>query len=119
MRSLKRWTKQVCDYHYSDDVILLWIPDHHRHDLFVGCDMLMKNRVHDPNCKPGALWHIFHPGDTPKIRDLLKKVALENGKRLDPHDDPIHDQSTYLDGELRMRLYKEYGVHGKCINQYH
>ena len=87
--------------------------------LFLGCDVLMKNRVHDPNCKPGALWHIFHPGDTPKIRDLLKKVALENGKRLDPHDDPIHDQSTYLDGELRMRLYKEYGVHGKCVNSHH
>ena len=86
---------------------------------FLGCDVLMKNRVHDPNCKPGALWHIFHPGDTPKIRDLLKKVALENGKRLDPHDDPIHDQSTYLDGELRMRLYKEYGVHGKCVNSHH
>ena len=83
--------------------------------LFLGCDMLMKKRVHDPKCKPGALWHIFHPGDTPKIRDLLKKVALEKGKRLDPHDDPIHDQSTYLDGELRMRLYEEYGVHGKYI----
>ena len=79
-----------------------------------GCDVLMKQRVHDPDCKPGALWHIFHPGDTPKIRDLLKKVALEKGKRLDPHDDPIHDQATYLDGKLRLRLYQEYGVQGKC-----
>lgn len=82
-----------------------------------GCDMLMKKRVHDPHCKPGALWHIFHAGDTNKIRDLLKKVALEKGKRLDPHDDPIHDQSTYLDGELRMRLYEEYGVQGYAIIQ--
>jgi hypothetical protein len=40
------------------------------------------------------------------------QVALEKGKRLDPHDDPIHDQSSYLDGTLRMRLYKEYGVRG-------
>ena len=91
---------------------LKFIMAHHGH-YFSGCDMLMKKRVHDPKCKPGALWHIFHPGDTPKIRDLLKKIALEKGKRLDPHDDPIHDQSTYLDGELRMRLYKEYGVQGK------
>ncbi len=74
--------------------------------------MLTKQRVHSPSCKPGALWHIFHPGDTVKIRDLLKRVAVEKKKRLDPHDDPIHDQSTYLDGPLRMRLYKEYGVQG-------
>jgi lysine-specific demethylase 3 len=78
--------------------------------------MLMKRRVHSPGCKPGALWHIFHAADTPKIRDLLKKVALEKGKRLDPHDDPIHDQSSYLDGELRMRLYREYGVNGEWHN---
>ena len=39
-------------------------------------------------------------------------MALEKGKRLDPHDDPIHDQSAYLNGPLRLRLYKEYGVRG-------
>jgi lysine-specific demethylase 3 len=81
-----------------------------------GCDVLMKARARkaaEDGRLPGALWHIFHPKDTGKIRDLLKKVALEKGKRLDPHDDPIHDQSTYLDGELRMRLYEEYGVHGR------
>jgi [histone H3]-dimethyl-L-lysine9 demethylase len=44
-------------------------------------------------------------------------VAIEKGKRLDPHDDPIHDQSTYLDAQLRNRLYKEYGVQGYAIIQ--
>ena len=33
------------------------------------------------------------------------------------HDDPIHDQSTYLDGDLRARLYREYGVAGYAIVQ--
>jgi len=64
---------------------------------------------------PGALWHIFHPTDTIKIRDFLNKVALEKGMRLDPHDDPIHDQSTYLDAKLRRRLYQEYGVKGTFL----
>ena len=77
-----------------------------------GCDIITKRRVRDRNILPGALWHIFHPDDTIKIRDFLKMIALEKGGRLDPHDDPIHDQSTYLDVHLRKRLYKEYGVQG-------
>ena len=79
----------------------------------LGCDIAMKQRVRSRNELPGALWHIFHPQDKFKIRDFLKKVAIEKGKRLDPHDDPIHDQSTYLDQGLRQRLYVEYGVQGK------
>ena len=84
--------------------------------VFLGCDGMMKDRCRRAAADgrlPGALWHIFHPSDTPKIRDLLNKIALENRKRLDPHDDPIHDQSTYLDEHLRQRLYTEYGVQGK------
>ena len=77
-----------------------------------GCDIIMKRRIRSKNTLPGALWHVFHPTDTVKIRDFLNKVALEKGKRLDPHDDPIHDQSTYLDERLRRRLYQEYGVRG-------
>lgn len=34
------------------------------------------------------------------------------------HTDPIHDQSWYLDGYLRQRLYDEYGVEGYCIVQF-
>ena len=33
------------------------------------------------------------------------KVAVENGSKLDPHDDPIHDQSTYLDSRNKHQLY--------------
>ena len=42
----------------------------------------------------------------------MSQVALERGERLEPHHDPIHDQSWYLDGELRKRLYKYYEVAG-------
>ena len=47
----------------------------------------------------------------------MSQVALERGERLEPHHDPIHDQSWYLDGELRKRLYKDYGVAGYAILQ--
>ncbi len=66
---------------------------------------------------PGALWHIYHPRDTPTIRTFLKRVAIEKGRRLDPHDDPIHDQSTYLDRPLRERLCRDHGVAGYAIVQ--
>ena len=77
----------------------------------------MKRRIRQRNTLPGALWHIFHNEDKNKIRDFLNKVALEKGMRLDPHDDPIHDQSTYLDAKLRRRLYQEYGVRGKLMSK--
>lgn len=82
-----------------------------------GCDSLMRKRVREKNVKPGALWHIFNARDADKIRDLLNKVAMERGEKLEPHHDPIHDQSWYLDEELRDRLYKEYGVEGYAIGQ--
>ena len=82
-----------------------------------GCDLSMRRRVRDEGKVPGALWHIYHPADTTRIRDFLTQVAIENHKRLDPHDDPIHDQSTYLTAGLRARLYQEYGVSGYAIIQ--
>lgn len=82
-----------------------------------GCDILTRRRVRDKGELPGALWHIYNARDADKIRDLLNKVVLEKGERLEPHHDPIHDQSGYLDGPLRERLYKEYGVEGYAIVQ--
>jgi lysine-specific demethylase 3 len=37
----------------------------------------MKRRVREKGELPGALWHIFHPADTNKIRDLLNKVSIQ------------------------------------------
>ncbi len=41
----------------------------------------MKRRVREKGELPGALWHIFHPGDTNKIRDLLNKVLYNTPSR--------------------------------------
>lgn len=80
-------------------------------------DMLTRRRVRETTELPGALWHIYAARDADKIRDLLNKVAIERGARLEPHHDPIHDQSWYLDAPLRERLYKEYAVEGYPIVQ--
>ena len=82
-----------------------------------GCDIITRRRVRDKGTRLGALWHIFSPHDADKIRDLLHKVSIEKGIKLEQHHDPIHDQSYYLDGPLRERLYKEYGVSGYAIAQ--
>ena len=42
---------------------------------------------------------------------------MEKGQKLEPHNDPIHDQSVYLDGVLRQRLFDEYGVVGYAYPQ--
>ncbi|GIY48335.1 lysine-specific demethylase 3A [Caerostris extrusa] len=59
-----------------------------------GCDSLMRKRVRSKDTKPGALWHIYHAKDADKIRDLLTKVAIERGEKLEAHHDPIHDQKA-------------------------
>lgn len=82
-----------------------------------GCDILMRRRAREANELPGAIWHIYAPRDADKIRDLLNKVAIERGRRLEPNHDPIHDQSWYLDGPLRERLYRDYSVEGYPIAQ--
>lgn len=82
-----------------------------------GCDEITRRRVRLEGEMPGALWHIYHASDADKIRDLLNKVAIERGTRLEPHHDPIHDQSWYLDADLRTRLYREYDVTGYAIVQ--
>lgn len=82
-----------------------------------GCDLLTRRRAREPDTVPGALWHIYHARDADKIRDLLNKVAIANGVKLEPYHDPIHDQSWFLDRPLRERLYKEYGVEGYSILQ--
>jgi len=82
-----------------------------------GCDIAMKNRIRVEGCRVGALWHIFHPRDADRIRDFLNKVTMEKGHKLEPHNDPIHDQSVYLTTHLRQRLFEEYGVEGYAIAQ--
>ena len=43
-----------------------------------GCDTTSCRRVIDAKELPGILWHVFHPSDADKIKDLLnKKVSKE------------------------------------------
>ncbi|XP_078267111.1 lysine-specific demethylase 3A-like isoform X2 [Rhinoraja longicauda] len=81
-------------------------------------DELTIKRFTESNERPGALWHIYSAKEAEKIRDLLKKVAEEQGQENPPDHDPIHDQSWYLDRTLRKRLHQEYGVQGWAIVQY-
>ncbi|XP_052773895.1 probable JmjC domain-containing histone demethylation protein 2C isoform X3 [Mya arenaria] len=81
------------------------------------CDPITKRRIREVRETPGALWHIFDAVDADKIRDFLNKVAKERGEEIEQHHDPIHDQSWYLDEELRERLACEYGVLGYTILQ--
>lgn len=81
------------------------------------CDIVTRTRVRDRDPAIGAIWHIYHPRDADKIRDMLNKVALENGHKLEPNTDPIHDQKVYMDSRLRKRLYREYGVIGYAFPQ--
>jgi lysine-specific demethylase 3 len=44
------------------------------------------------------------------LYQFLNKVSIEKGHKLETHNDPIHDQSAYVDGNLRKPLFEEYGV---------
>lgn len=40
-----------------------------------GCDPSSCQRVKDAKELPGILWHVFHPSDADKIKDLLHKIV--------------------------------------------
>jgi lysine-specific demethylase 3 len=40
-----------------------------------GCDPTSCRRVKDAKELPGILWHVFHPSDADKIKDLLHKIV--------------------------------------------
>lgn len=81
------------------------------------CDYANVARVIEDGEVPGAIWHIFEACDADRIRDFLLKIAFERGFKVGDDHDVIHDQNWYLDGELRTRLFKEYGVKGYAIIQ--
>lgn len=80
-------------------------------------DVANVNRVIEDGEIPGAIWHIYEASDADRIRDFLLKIAQERGFRVADDHDVIHDQNWYLDGQLRARLYQEYGVKGYSIVQ--
>ena len=78
----------------------------------------VQERAKNPKNIPGALWHIFSADDSPKIRQFIRKYHEETNTQVKETSDPIHDQSIYLDQELRHRLSDEYGVVGWEIIQF-
>ena len=78
----------------------------------------VQERAKNPKNIPGALWHIFSADDSPKIRQFIRKYHEETNTPVKETSDPIHDQSIYLDQELRLRLSEEYGVVGWEIIQF-
>jgi lysine-specific demethylase 3 len=63
----------------------------------------------------GALWHMWAPKFTPKIRQILKDLDKENYKKSSGND-PIHDQDTYITKELRAKL-EEKDIYAETIIQ--
>lgn len=77
-----------------------------------------KHKNSRKNITQGALWHIFLPCDTEKLRVFIREVATERDIHIDPyHDDVIHEQRWYLDNTLLDRLFNKYGVKPITIYQ--
>lgn len=64
--------------------------------------------VHASRSSGYALWHIFAPEDTDRIRDYLKEKALARPRRM---GDPIHNQDTYLTPSMLCELGEKHSVH--------
>lgn len=51
-----------------------------------------------------------------QIRQILKSVDKHNQYKKSSGNDPIHDQDTYITGELREKL-EEKGIYAQAIIQ--
>lgn len=52
---------------------------------------------------PSALWHLYRPEDSPRIRTYLRE-RLKSYGRYDQDQDPIHARRTYLTESMRREL---------------
>lgn len=68
--------------------------------------------------KPGALWHIFKPTDADNIRTYLTLRDINKGKQIRSGNDPIHDQTSYIDKKMLQQLKNEYDVEVFTIVQF-
>ena len=67
---------------------------------------------------PGALWHLFRQEDADKIRNYIAMKKLQKRETILSENDPIHDQTNYLDNEALKLLKKEYDVEVYTIVQF-
>ncbi|GLH05429.1 Uncharacterized protein GBIM_11030 [Gryllus bimaculatus] len=80
-----------------------------------GCDQTTIERIKKNGDIPGAIWHVYDRKDSKKINDLLKTVNFSRGILSQPNQNLINGQNWYLDGILRGRLHREYGIEGHAI----
>ncbi|GAA5864556.1 hypothetical protein JCM1840_000542 [Sporobolomyces johnsonii] len=78
----------------------------------------------DPLGQAGfAVWDLFRAEDSEKIRDFLYEIIAKQGGYRDTaearskHDDPIHEQTFFIDCALRKRLWEEKGVKSWRVHQ--
>ncbi|KAM5236018.1 putative JmjC domain-containing histone demethylation protein 2C isoform 2-T2 [Ctenodactylus gundi] len=81
-------------------------------------DDVIRKRLKDSSEIPGALWHIYAGKDVDKIREFLQKISKEQGLEVLPEQDPIRDQSWYVNRKLRQRLLEEHGVRTCTLIQF-
>lgn len=81
-----------------------------------GVDQAVIEKFCQSDLVAGALWHIWPPRHTAKIRSILKKLDKSNQYKKSSGNDPIHDQDTYITGELREKL-EEHGIYAQAIIQ--
>lgn len=86
------------------------------HLISAGADAYDKNHLCEEKL-PGAIWHIFPAHQADEMRKVLVEVAAETGHVIGENDDPIHDQSWYIDEGLRKRM-KGKGITSYTIVQY-
>ena len=81
-----------------------------------GVDQAVIEKFCQSDLVAGALWHIWPPRHTAKIRSILKKLDKSNQYKKSSGNDPIHDQDTYITGELREKL-EEHDIYAQAIIQ--
>jgi len=83
-----------------------------------GCDATARRRVQDAKELPAAIWQIFHPSQSDRLRDVLNKRGCGVNKPTSKNFDPIHQESSFADREVLDELKKEHGVEPLVIAQF-
>ena len=81
----------------------------------LGCDNVLVQKCKEDKGYPlpAAIWTIFHPADSDKIRDLLNKEAADRGDKYvrELNFDPfLEEHGAKIDDSLIKRLKDEYNV---------
>ena len=68
------------------------------------CDILTRERVREKNTIVGAIWHIFHPRDADKIRDLLNRGGSGKGTKIGTEHGPDPRSKALLGRKIEKEI---------------